>query len=149
MPDFNQSTRGLAIARAAEAMLRALGAGELRLRLPVMSASAGANRELGLAAPPTEDLALTPALVRAPSSPAAPGRRRLEVLLTPSALAPHLATRGQTAEDFFAAALGVLDPAAPPPVPGAEDKTKLLHIEGVATESFAGTAYLYRIRLAE
>ncbi len=132
MPDPNP--RGLALARAAEAMLRALGGGEVVLRCPAAAAANETNRELGLEAPVTEDLTVAPVLVRLKANA---GTARMELLFPPAVLASYLADRRQPAEQFFSSLIGVLH------------QDRLLHVESMAAETFAGTPYLYRVIAAE
>lgn len=137
-PLLQQSSRGLALARAAEAMLRALGGSDVCFRVPALSTDASPGDGLGLAAPLTDDVAVAPAVVRA-LPPNGGVVVRFEVLLAPAALASQLAVRGQSAEEFLAEALGVLHPLA------GGSAAPLLHIESVKAEMFAGEAYLYRV----
>src|SRR5689334_12142052 len=94
-------TRGSALARAAEAMLRALGGSEVRLRCPVAAAENEQARQLGLEAPATEDIAIAPVVVRASGND-------VELLIAPASVTQYLQDRGQTAEQFFNAVLAVL-----------------------------------------
>lgn len=127
--------RGLALARAAEAMLRALGGGEVVLRCAVAPAANETNRELGLEAPVINDLAVSPVLVRAASIPAP--KTKLELLFAPGSLAAYLADRRQSAEEFFSSLIGVVH------------QGRLLHVESMTADTFAGAAYLYRVVAAE
>ena len=54
---------GMALVRAAEAMLRSLGGSEIRLLLPLFQ-SAPILRQLGLADPGIEEVMLSPVVVR-------------------------------------------------------------------------------------
>src|SRR5512140_3389460 len=93
-------SRGPALARAAEAMLRALGGCEVRLRCPVAAARDDQARQLGLDAPVTEDIAVSPVIVRA-------NAEDFELLIAPASLAPYLQDRGQTGQQFFESVLAV------------------------------------------
>ncbi len=109
-------------------MLRALGGTEVKLRCPVSAAKDGQARQLGREAPVTEEVAISPVVVRASGED-------LELLIAPASVAQYMQDRGQTAEQFFAAVLAVLHA-------GRELKMKLFH-----AEQFAGVAYLYRVAL--
>ena len=115
-----------ALARAAEAMLRALGGTEIKLRCPVGTAKDELARQLGLEAPVAEDIAVSPVVVH-------PSGQDLELLIAPSSVAPYMQDRGQTAEQFFNGVLAVLHA-------GCQYQLKLFHVE-----QCAGAAYLYRI----
>lgn len=119
-------------------MLRALGGGEVVIRCPVAPAGDDAHAELGIEGPVTADVTVSP-VVAGPSSAARTSdpRLRLEFLFAAATLAPYLADRGESAEDFFTGALGIVH------------GQKLLHIETVSAESFAGTPYLYRVIASE
>jgi hypothetical protein len=118
-------------------MLRALGGNEVVIRRPAAPAGDEAEAELGIEGPVTADVTLSP-VVASPSTARASGPRvRLEFLFAAATLAPYLADRGESAEDFFTGALGIVH------------GQKLLHIETVNVESFAGTPYLYRVIAAE
>jgi hypothetical protein len=132
MSDVTKNSRASALARAAEAMLRALGGGEVVIRCPVAPAANEDNAELGIEGPVTQDLAVSPCVARV----AGPGKR-IEFLFAAATLAPYLADRGESAEDFFASALGMVH------------EQKLLHIETMTTDFFAGTPYLYHVIAVE
>ena len=75
--------RGCAVARLGDALLRALGGTQVTLRLSDPS-SGDTSSQLGLEAPPAEDLQISPAVVRAlePGN----GRRRIEAVVSATAL---------------------------------------------------------------
>ena len=120
--------RGPALARAAEAMLRALGGTEVKLRCPVSAAKDPQSRQLGLEAPVTEDIAISPVVVRRSGDD-------LELLIAPSSVAQFIQDRGQTAEQFFDSVLAVLQ------------ENRALRVSSFADDQFAGAAYLYRVTL--
>ena len=129
-----QSGRGLAFVRAADAMLQALGGGGVRVLFP--GASTGtAGEELGMTVPPVEEVEVAPVCrVGAEAS----GQRRIEFLFSAAGLARHLEARGSgSAQEFFNASLGIVE----------EDR--LMRIESVVTETFAGTPYLHRVVAVE
>ena len=125
---------GTAVARAADAMLRCLGGDEVQLVLPAMGMPPDSSAELGLVDPGVELVNFAPVVIRnLPTSNNGP-RRRMEVLLPASAIQQELSSRNvASADTFFDGALGLT-----------HDGT-MFHIEGYATEYFAGTAYLYRL----
>ena len=131
MSDVITKDRAFTLARAAHAMLRSLGGGSVVIRVPVASAENADSAELGIEGPVTQDFTVVPVVVRAP------GESRLEFLFAPASLAACLTERGQSAEDFFASALGILQ------------GEKLLLIETVATDAFSGTPYLYHVITAD
>jgi hypothetical protein len=132
MSDVTMQSRAATLARATEAMLRALGGSDVVLRCPVAPAGNAGNAELGIEGPVTEDVTVTPVVARSVVGASAPGVR-LEFLFAPDSLARYLADRGESAEDFFSSALGIVHGQA------------LLHIESMTAESFAKVPYLYRV----
>lgn len=120
--------------RAATAMLRSLGGSEVFLLLPQVGMPDDASAQLGLVDPGVEQVKLTPVIIRNLATENTGPRRRVEFLIPAAALLNELGTRGiASAQVLLNGALGVLH------------DNELFHIEGVATEYFAGTAYLYRI----
>lgn len=132
------SISGTAVARAADAMLRCLGGDEVQLVLAGMSMPPDASAELGLVDPGIELLTFAPVVIRnLPTSNNGP-RRRLEVLLPASAIEAELTSRNiASADALFDDALGVTHAG------------DMFHIEGHATEFFAGSAYLYRLVIVD
>ena len=118
-------------------MLRALGGDEVVIRCPVAPAGDDAHAELGIEGPVTEDVTVSPVVAGPSAARTSDPRLRLEFLFAAAMLAPYLADRGESAEDFFTGALGIVH------------GQKLLHIETISAESFAGTPYLYRVIAAE
>lgn len=129
---------GIAIVRAADAMLRALGGSEIRLLLPLLGMPDDPSAQLGLVDPGVEEVNLSPVVIRnLPTDNTGP-RRRVEFLLPAAAIVDELSSRNvASAEAFFGGALGVIHDG------------DLFYIEGITTEYFAGTAYLYRIVAVE
>jgi hypothetical protein len=122
-------SRAEALLRAADALLQALGSGEVILILPVGDAS------LGPASATSEELPLSPAVVRNVGGSTAT-RLRLEVMLSACTVKEQAESRNfDPPKALFAAALGILYDG------------KLWQIESVTCESFAGAPYLYRILL--
>ena len=124
----NLNARGAALSRAAEAMLRALGGTEVTLRCPTAAAKDQHSRQLGLEAPVTTDINVSPVVVHASGAD-------VEVRSGPASVAQYIQDRGQTAEQFFTTILAVL-------YGGRE-----LHVKSFSTSDFAGSTYLYRIQL--
>lgn len=119
-------TLGVTAMRAAEALLRSLGSGKVVLRLPQPMEQA--NSDLGLAAPLTEDVTLSPAMLRL----VAPGE--YEVALAARAVEEEAAKRNfESADEFLAAALGVVHGG------------KLLRIANAAAHACGAKVYLYRL----
>lgn len=114
--------------RAAESMLRALGGTEVMFRCSTGAARDLQARQLGLDAPVTDDIPVSPVVVR-------PNGNDLLLLIAPASIAQYLSDRGQTAEQFFAAVLAVLI--------GAREFT----VTSFHVEQFAGADYLYRVAL--
>jgi hypothetical protein len=132
MPDATISPAGLALARAAEAMLRALGGEPVGLLFPAILSAAGTANELGLGAVAAEEVALAPVIVRALAPDA--GRVRRELLFPAAVIAAQVELRAAaSAEALFQSALGIVH------------QGRLLHIESVTPELFGGSAYLYRV----
>jgi hypothetical protein len=128
-------SRAPALARAAEAMLRAVGGDQVVLHCRVGPAAAEQARELGQSAPAVEDLTVSPVVGR--PLPQTTSGLRVELLIARRSLARFLADRNQSAEDFFAAVLG-LDFAG-----------RTLHIERVTPEALGGDVFLYRVLACE
>jgi hypothetical protein len=129
----NVST-GLAMARAAEAMLRALGGSEVTLRFngAAISDDAASNPRLGLGATVCEDVALSPVVVRDATKDA------LEFVLPSSIVDAQVGLRqAGTAKTLFQSALGFIHDG------------KLMRIESVSADFHAGAAYLYRVTARE
>jgi len=93
---------------------------------------------LGLVDPGVQQVMITPVVARnLPTNNLGP-RRRVEFTLPASAIAVQLPTLGMgSAEALFNAALGLMY------------EGDLFHIEAVATENFAGTAYFYVVTAVE
>ncbi|MBZ5648319.1 MAG: hypothetical protein LAN37_13980 [Acidobacteriia bacterium] len=119
------AARGLAIARATDAMLRSLGGGEITLLLPLKLDAGDASGSL-------EEVPVSPAVLR----PA--GERRFDLLLGAKTAAYIAEARGfDSAEAFFEAIVGF------------ERGQSLLRIASVSVDTFAGEPYLYRLNLVE
>ena len=122
---------GLALARMADAMLRALGGTEVILLFP-SGANSGTATELGIETTPVEELRIGPVCRLNGSS--TDGRRRTEFMFSAAVVGVHMAMRGvESAQDFFASALGIVQ------------NNTLLRIESVMAERFGDSDYLYRV----
>ena len=125
---------GSAVIRAADAMLRALGGDEIAVLFPLVGMPNDPSAQLGLADPGVMEVTFSPVVVRVLVAPTSGPRRRLEFLVSGTAVSEELSARNApTAEAMFNGALGVVYDG------------DLFHIEAVTTEYFAGSAYLYRI----
>jgi hypothetical protein len=122
--------------RAAEAMLRSLGATQVTLRMaqPRMDS---ASDELGLVCRGFEDVSLYPVVVR--STAMAPNETvKVEALV--SGTAAQAAATAHGVEDV---ATWLLE------AHGLLYRGKLLHVDSVVTDHFAGSEYLYHILASE
>ncbi len=130
-----ENARSQAMARVTEAMLRALGAAEVTLRLPVNVALI--NADLGLATPVTEDVVIKPAVLRSlPSSKAGSGR--VELLVAASTVVEQAVSRNaESPEALLDTALGIVH------------NDKLLRIQSVDVHAIAEDPCFYRITAAE
>ena len=129
-------SRGIALARAAESMLRALGGGQVTLRCATTPAANFNNLELWLDAPASDDVPVSPVLVR-PCGAGALVRETFELLFAPSTLSAQLADRQQSPEDFLRAVLAIMH------------QGRTLRVCTVSTDTFAGAPYLYRVTASE
>ncbi len=140
MPGFpisHDEARRHAAMRTADALLRAMGAVSVTVRLPVPR-SGIANSDLGLGTPAVEDVEIGPVVLRGlPPSPAR-GRARAELLVSAASVADQVALRNfASADEFFDAALGVVRDG------------RLLRIEDVSSDSFADEPFLFRVVATE
>jgi len=138
MPDQpgNICGRGRSMLRFADALLRIQGATQVTLRL-ADPATGDTGSQLGLEAPASEDLPISPAVVK-PLTPMADGRRRFEVVVGASSLRPIAKLYG--VEDLSAwliAMTGMLMHGA------------LLRIDTVSIDQFAGTDCLFHLTATE
>jgi hypothetical protein len=126
--------RGMALVRAAEAMMRALGGEEIILLFPAISLPSDPAAQLGLADPGVEQVQISPVVRRTLLFENDSTARRFEYLMPATAIAQQMERRSAaSAQAFFDAALGILHDGV------------LFRIEKATTEYFAGTAYLYRV----
>lgn len=125
---------GVALVRAANAMLRSLGGEEVQLVFPLMGMPDDPSAQLGLVDPAVQQVTIAPVIVRnLPTSNSGP-RRRLEFLLPASPIEEAVVAQNvSSAQALFDNALGLIRDG------------EMLHIEGFTTEYFGGMAYLYRV----
>ena len=132
-PGTHFGVSGIAVLRAANAMLRALGGAEVSILLPAVNLADDTSAQLGIADPGVEQVALSPVVVRSLPTENNGPRRRLEFLMPASSLAEAATARNiASGQALLDGCLGVLY------------QGELFHVEGVTTEYFEGTAYLYR-----
>jgi hypothetical protein len=129
---------GAALVRAADAMLQALGGETVSLLLPAAATASDSGGQLGLVDPGVQEVVISPVVTHALATGNLGPRRRIEFTLPASAIADQLPELGMgTADDLFNVVLGLKY--------GAD----LFHIETVAPENFAGTAYFYVVTAVE
>jgi hypothetical protein len=137
-PATHFGVSGNAVLRAADAMLRALGGAEISVMLPAVNLADDTSAQLGMADPGVEQVPLSPVVARSLPTENNGPRRRLEFLVPASAAADAATARNMASgQALFDGCLGVLY------------QGELFHVEGVTTEYFAGTAYLYRVAAVE
>ncbi len=129
---------GAALVRAANAMLTALGGDQVSLLLPATATASDAAAQLGLVDPGVQEVIISPVVARnLPTGNLGP-RRRIEFTLPASGIELQLPSLGMgSAESLFNASLGLIYDG------------ELFHIEAVAAENFAGTAYFYVVTAVE
>jgi len=126
-----QGARGLVLARAADAMLRSLGGGEITLRLAGVNSQPLA--EFGIAQVAAAEVVLSPAVVRRSD-----GKGATEVLVSATAVdAAVEAQQWAGADQMFQCIVGLVL------------NERAWKLESVATDTFSGVTYLYRMRLVE
>ena len=120
-----------ALARAVNAMMRALGGASVKLRMPVASTS-GVQRELGIAASAYQEVQLAPVIVR--NLKERDGRRQIEVLISSSVL------------DTLTPAVGAADGwGFLRQVEQIVNADLVFAVTDVSADQFAGVAYLYHL----
>ena len=119
-------------------MLRALGGTEISILLPAVNLADDTSAQLGLADPGVEQVPLSPVVARSLPTENNGPRRRLEFLIPASSAVDAATARSfPSGQALFDGCLGILH------------QSELFHVEGVTTEYFAGTAYLYRVVAVE
>jgi hypothetical protein len=126
----------MAMTRCADAMLRGLGGTQVILR--VAAASTGDNQsQLGLTLPVCEDIPLSPVVIRM-LKPTADGRRQIKALLSSGSVKEAAEARGVSdAATWLLCAQGLVY------------RGRLMRIESLVTDHFAGSEYLYHIFATE
>ena len=128
--------REQAAQRAAEAMLRSLGATQITLRVAVSALDSTSN-QLGITCGGFEDVPLYPVVVRS-TAVAANETAKVEVLVSATAALTEATARGiGDVATWLLEAHGLLY------------RDKLLHIDSVVVDHFAGSEYLYHILASE
>jgi hypothetical protein len=129
---------GAAVARAANALLKALGGETVSLVLPATAMAGDAAGQLGLVDPGVQEVVISGVVERELTTGNLGPRRRAEFTLPASGIADQLPTLGMgSAEDLFKAVLGL------------NYGGELFHIEKVVPESFAGTVCFYVVTAVE
>jgi len=122
--------------RAAEAMLRSLGASQITVRVGLPTSDSTGN-QLGLTCGGFEDVTLYPVVVRS-TALAANETVKVEVLVSATAALAAATARGvDDVATWLLEGHGVLY------------RNKLLHIDSVIVDHFAGSEYLYHILASE
>ena len=122
--------------RAADAMLRCLGPTQVSLRIAEPSSGDHSN-QLGITTPTVEDVPLSPAVLRTVSA-AQETKLRYEILLSVSSIQQALDRYQVTdAATWLLTAVAVVY------------GDKLLHVDSVMVDHYAGSEYLYRLFASE
>ena len=122
--------------RAAEAMLRSLGATQITVRVAQPAIESNAY-ELGMSCGGFEDIVLYPVVVRS-TALASNETVKVEVLVSATAALAAATARGiEDVATWLLEAHGVLY------------RNKLLHVDSVIVDHFAGSEYLYHILASE
>jgi len=121
-------------ARAAEAMIRALGGGAITLLFPVLTANEQQIPGLGLDSAATEQIEIAPVAMLTLAIDSSVAASRMEVIIPGSAVFSTMAERlAATPENLFDSALGIIH------------EGRLLRIERWSADHFAGVPYLFRV----
>jgi hypothetical protein len=139
MPDLPTRSPGvgLALARATESLLRALGEDDIRVLFPSPMAP-DSSAQLGLTAPDVNEVTIAPAAARSLSSDNHQGRLRMQFLFAASVMDSILQAQGMdSAETFFHGALGIVH------------QGRLLRVEAVEADFIGSLAYLYKVTAVE
>jgi hypothetical protein len=126
-----------AAVRVADVLLRTVGGGSVKLRMPAPAVPADVTEQLGIATPTFQDVPLSPVVYRKSRATAAIGKAaRRELLVSASAIQALVGSLGyESANVLFGMAYGVLE------------DDQLLQIESATEELIAGRPYLYRLIL--
>lgn len=127
-----------AVKRAADAMLRSLGGGEIVLMFPMSGMPSDAAAQSGLVDPGVEQVTIAPVIARDQATDNVGPRRRVEFLVPASALADaQLQLNFVSGDQMIEGSLGITY------------QGEIFHIEGFVPECFGGTTYLYRVMAVE
>jgi hypothetical protein len=127
-----------ALVRAADAMLYALGGNEVVVLFPLIGMPNDPSAQLGLVDPGVQQVIFSPVVVRSLTDPSSGPRRRLEFMISSTAVAAAVVSQNSaSAEALFESALGLVY------------DNDLFHIVDVITEYFSGMPYLYRLTAVE
>ena len=117
-------------------MLRTLGPTQVSLRV-AEAASGDLSSQLGLAPPTLEDVPLCPAVVRSTAAPH-DTKARYEVLLSTNSVQQAVASLNiDDVATWLLTAVGLVY------------GEKVLHVDSVMVDHFAGAEYLYRVFVSE
>lgn len=142
------------IQRTADSLLRAFGSASVSLRFPGLPSGSADAAQLGLAAIATEDITISPAVVRPRAQAATANQQQYELLLSATAIEEIRDQRGYTSDAaLFNAALGAvvnLHASGPTSSPAqAASAGVLLRITSFSTELVGSTAVLHRVMVQE
>ena len=84
---------GVAVAQATDAMLQTLGGDEVSVVFPLVSLPNDPSAQLGMADPGVQQVVFSPVVVRSLVTPATGPRRRLEFLISGTAVARAISRR--------------------------------------------------------
>jgi hypothetical protein len=122
--------------RAAEAMLRSLGATRITLRMAQVTPGTTPN-QLGMSCGEFEDVSLYPVVVRS-TAMSTNETVKIEILVSATAASAAATARGiDDVATWMLEAHGVLY------------RNRLLHVDSVIVDHFAGAEYLYHILASE
>jgi len=123
------------LARAAEAMVRALGGGALTLLFPMLTPSDEQSvAGLGLKSQSIQQIEIAPVAIVSLARTSSLAAARLEILIPGSAVFMAMAERlAATPQALFDSALGIIH------------EGRLLRVESWSAEQFAGSPYMFRL----
>ena len=126
--------RTTGVARAAEAMIRALGGSTITLLFPMLTANGQQIPGLGLEPVATEQIEIAPAAMLTLTNNSSVAATRMEIIIPGSAVFSTMAERlAATPENLFDSALGVIH------------EGRLLRIESWSADHLAEIPYVFRV----
>jgi hypothetical protein len=129
---------GAGLARAANALLKALGGETVSLLLPATAMANDSAGQLGLVDPGVQEIVVSPVILRELTTGNMGPRRRIEFTLPAAAIEAQLPSLGMASgNDLFNAVIGL------------NYGSELFHVEGVVPESFSGTVCFYLVTAVE